>query len=393
MCKVFDEALPVLGAVGGTLIGGPVGGAIGAGLGGAVGSYTQNHNFGDAALSGAVSGGTSYLGGALGAGLGAAGATAAPGTLAGATAVGDTAAPELMGLGTTSANGLEGLGGATPGWGGASGALSGAAGGSSDGMGGVTGSPTDASAGTGVTVGSPIDSANTTGLYGSPLSSGAPSANPSAVSSMAQTGSGAPMGYDGGSVGQSIEGSQAAPQPGGLQSMYGNPDGSTTGSGAPQGFGGAGGQATNVAPPPQTLGGLGGSGIQGSDVLNLGKVGMDYLGQMRQQNSQNNYANSIKDIFSPTGAYATQMQQTLARQDAAAGRNSQGGTRAVQLAAALAGKQADALGGAGYRASATATPSMNALNGIFNTFSSPQGMQSANRLGSAAFNGLSNLFN
>jgi hypothetical protein len=127
-------------------------------------------------------------------------------------------------------------------------------------------------------------------------------------------------------------------------------------------------------------------------LFKLANSGVNAWQQLQQGHAQSNYANSIKDIFSPTGAYANQMAQTLARQDAAAGRNSQYGTRSVQLAAALAQAQANALGNSNYARAATATPNMNALNGLFANFSSPQAMQGLYNLGSAGFNGLSNLF-
>jgi hypothetical protein len=46
--------------------------------------------------------------------------------------------------------------------------------------------------------------------------------------------------------------------------------------------------------------------------------------------------NNLQGMYSPNSAYAQQMQQALDRQDAASGRRSQYGTRAVQLQAALA---------------------------------------------------------
>jgi hypothetical protein len=128
------------------------------------------------------------------------------------------------------------------------------------------------------------------------------------------------------------------------------------------------------------------------DLMKLANSGLNAYQQYRQQGAQNAYAGQIQNLFSPTSPYAQQMQQTLARQDAAAGRNSQYGTRATQLAAALTQAQANALGNSNYYHAATATPGANLLNGLFTNFGSPQGMQSLYRLGSGAFNGLSSLF-
>lgn len=216
----------------------------------------------------------------------------------------------------------------------------------------------------------------------------------------ATTGSGAPMGFD---QAAAMQGGQpaatgASAGPGNITDMFGSSatPSATTGSGAPYGFGGEGGQAANVSPvSSQANGGwannIGGSGLNLNDVMRLGSTVQNFWQQRQAASQANNYANSIKDIYSPNGAYAQQMQQTLARQDAAAGRNSQGGTRAVQLAAALANSQAQALGGNNY-AKAAQNIGTSALNGLFQNFASPQGVASAGRLGSAAFNGLSSLF-
>lgn len=406
MCGILDDALPAIGAVVGGLLTSESGGwgaAIGAGLGGATDSYVQNHNFGDAFKTGAIDAGTAELGSGLAQGLGSLGTAAtSSGTAAGSAgstvgSLGDTAAPELQTLGSSSASGLQGLGNTDIQ--GMAGSLGGVGGGSA-GTGATTGSGAPMGYGGGdanlSTVMGPGNAGAATTGTGSPLTG--PTANPSALSSMAQTGSGAPMGYDGG-TGSTLEGAQAAgPQSGagGVQAAMGGYGGDgTTGSGAPMGFGGAGGQATNVAvggEPSAGLGGMFGTGLNAQDAMNIGKIGLGAYQQYGAQQKANDYANSIKDIYSPTGAYAQQMQQTLARTDAAAGRNSQGGTRAVQLAAALANGQASALGNSNYANAARYNGGANALNGIFNTFSSPQGAQSLQRIGTAGFNGLSSLF-
>lgn len=209
----------------------------------------------------------------------------------------------------------------------------------------------------------------------------------------------------------SLEGSQAlsngasastpgGPPPGGgnLSTMYGPEStaaGSPIGSSILGNTGGVGGAVQNGA---LGAGSSSGAGMNVSDLQSLFKLantGMNYYQQQRQQSAQNNYADSIKGLFSPTSPYAQQMQQTLARTDAAAGRNSQYGTRSVQLAAALAQAQANALGNSNYAKAATATPGANALNSLFSNFGNPQGIQQLQglyNLGTSGFNGLANLF-
>ena len=62
------------------------------------------------------------------------------------------------------------------------------------------------------------------------------------------------------------------------------------------------------------------------------KQAQDNQAMIEQQQRQ------LSDMYSPNSPYAQQLQQTLARKDAASGRNSQYGTRAVQLQAMLADK-------------------------------------------------------
>jgi hypothetical protein len=72
-----------------------------------------------------------------------------------------------------------------------------------------------------------------------------------------------------------------------------------------------------------------------------------YMGN-KQTGQYNDVINQINGLFAPDSAYAKQMEQALARKDAAAGRNSQYGTRAVELAAALTKDKANALLSSGY---------------------------------------------
>lgn len=87
-----------------------------------------------------------------------------------------------------------------------------------------------------------------------------------------------------------------------------------------------------------TLGGA----LQGLGGLYAGYQGMKQAKQLQQNASQNNQTLQsqmvgLKDMYSPNSPYAQQLAQQLARKDAAAGRNSQYGPRAVELQARLAG--------------------------------------------------------
>lgn len=137
----------------------------------------------------------------------------------------------------------------------------------------------------------------------------------------------------------------------------------------------------------------GGGGIgQLSPWLGLAKAGLGAYQQYAQQQAQNAYKNQIGNIFSPNGAYAQQMQSNIARQYAAMGRNAEVGPQQVQLAAALAQAQAQALGGANYGRAALTTPGASMLNSLFSTAVNPQYAPGLANLGSSAWNGLQNLF-
>ena len=75
--------------------------------------------------------------------------------------------------------------------------------------------------------------------------------------------------------------------------------------------------------------------------------GNAYMGN-KQAGQYDDVISQINQLFAPDSPYAKQMQQTLARKDAAAGRNSQYGDRAVQLAAALTQAKSNALTSPGY---------------------------------------------
>lgn len=206
----------------------------------------------------------------------------------------------------------------------------------------------------------------------------------------------------------SIEGGQAAPgasqmgasgpggQPGAnLSAMYG-PD--STAAQSPMGT--ALGQSTSGVGGAVQNGALGagsgtGAGMNVSDLqslFNLAKSGYGAYQQWHQGQQAQDYMGSLKGLFSPNSPYAQQMSQTLGRQDAAAGRNSQYGTRSVQLAAALAQAQANVMGGNNYAAAANNANKGNIGNSLFSNFSDPKQLQSLYNLGSSGFNSLASLF-
>jgi hypothetical protein len=249
--------------------------------------------------------------------------------------------------------------------------------------------------GTGIT--SPMASPNPTSPIGSNVMEGSQAANATDMSA------------GGGVNGASLEGSQAATSgtgPSNLAALYG-PD--STAAGSPMGQGIANSASTGMPGVNDVQYGALGEGAtsgaskgMGDDLsslygqvspwMKLANAGLGAYQQYARQNAMDNYTNQINQMYSPNSPYAQQMQQTLARQDAANGRNSQYGTRATQLAAALTEARTRALTSNPYFSASTATPGASMLNGLFANFGSPQGMQALGQIGSSTFNGLSSLF-
>jgi len=113
------------------------------------------------------------------------------------------------------------------------------------------------------------------------------------------------------------------------------------GQGSPMAAGIASAQAAGNA-PGQAVGG--GGGTNWGQVAGQLYGGYQRLGQANQlaQNSQQtqqalqSQMSGLQNMYAPDSPYAKQLAQQLARQDAKAGRNSQYGTRAVELQARLA---------------------------------------------------------
>ena len=497
MCGILDDVLPVLGSIGGFLIGGPWGAAAGGALGGTLSEGFQTHWNPEATLIGAATGGAGgyFGGGSLGTALENLGANAvgpasqgfatdlasnvAPTTLGGleSAAGGSSLFGPLAGTGTAIGGAADALGGGGLGMAGGD-ALSGVTGnmdylgglgGGTQGTGlGIQGTPaatadlsgvtaattptTGANYAQGITPGNPTSTLGSTQANGvtttpmaSPIGSNVMEGS-QAASAGAQTGT--PTAASGG--GLSLEGGQAAGVPGGdqgaLAAMYGptsTAPGSTVGQGIANtgvevpGAGnvqfGALGEGTSAAPgslgdnvatdiPGQSIGanydaaansaaqgggwqnvlsqlfsGGGAGEAQGqvgqlSPWLGLAKSGLGAYQQYAQQQANNRYVNQIGQIFCPSGPYAQQMQSNIARQYASRGKNAEIGPQQVQLAAALAQAQAQAMGGANYARAATATPGASMLNSLFSTAVNPQYAPGLAQLGSSAWNGLQNLF-
>jgi hypothetical protein len=120
----------------------------------------------------------------------------------------------------------------------------------------------------------------------------------------------------------------------------GGSSGGTIGGGGFGGYGSGGGMGA--------FGSMGGSvgGNIGASGSTSGGNGMDYgnlaagLGSMYLANKGaqgvKTQINNLNSLYAPNSPYAQQMQKALERQDAASGRRSQYGTRAVELQARLA---------------------------------------------------------
>ena len=83
--------------------------------------------------------------------------------------------------------------------------------------------------------------------------------------------------------------------------------------------------------------GTAGSIVGGLGSLYLGNQVAGGLGQTNQ--TINDQIGTLSTMYGPNSPYAQQLKQALARKDAAAGRNSQYGTREVELQARLAALQ------------------------------------------------------
>lgn len=167
---------------------------------------------------------------------------------------------------------------------------------------------------------------------------------------------------------------------------------------------GLGGAAAAGGASAASSGGPWGSFLQ-SLTGSAGKAGGSLLSQLlttagnayegnKQAGQYGDVINTINNLYSPDSPYAKQMQQTLARKDAAAGRNSQYGSRAVELAAALTQAKSNALTSPGYgnllgqRVTGQNIP----INGLLAMLGSGAGQDLITKAGGATTDWLGKLF-
>jgi len=169
-------------------------------------------------------------------------------------------------------------------------------------------------------------------------------------------------------------------------------NGSGSGSG---GSGGGSGGSTWDQFLQGLSGGSGGSTDWGSILNSLGTGYAAYEAGKKADNAYTNQINSINGLYAPDSAYAKQMEQTLARKDAAAGRNSQYGTRAVELAANLTDSKSKAINSANY--TNLMAGKINAQNqfpaSLVSLMQGKGGQQALSGLGGAIGSGVSSGYN
>lgn len=188
---------------------------------------------------------------------------------------------------------------------------------------------------------------------------------------------------------------------GGVSSAYGAGSGWGGDTLSAMGMGGTGGGAAAGA-----AGGSPWDSFLGSITKNVGgRVGGNLLSQLisaggnaymgnKQAGQYGDVINQINQLYSPNSPYAKQMQQTLARKDAAAGRNSQYGSRAVELAAALTQAQSNALTSPGYGnlLGQRGTNQNSIINGLLAVLGSGAGQDLISHAGGNIGNYLSKFF-
>lgn len=315
----------------------------------------------------------------------------------GAGGLGIAGGSSLGGLGSTGGTYLSGLGGSTT---------------SGTGLGSMSNTAASMPS-------SPVDmGGGGTSMEGAQASMPAGASNPMAAGAVGPSaGSQAPMGGDLSSLFGPTSTSAYSPMGSAVGDSTGGITNGVTPFGASLGQGGVGsGLATDV--PGQSIGdnysaaanssdqGGGGGFMNGlnsflnaaggnngttggiQNLFKLGQQGLSAYQQYQKGQAASNYAKSIRDIYSPTGAYAQQMKDTIGRQYAAQGRRGETSPQAVQLAAQLASSQAQAMGGSNYANAAQNTSGANALNGLFGIADTEAGK---NLIG-AGYQGLSNLF-
>lgn len=111
---------------------------------------------------------------------------------------------------------------------------------------------------------------------------------------------------------------------------------------SPEGGGGGGSgsreQASSLMDNPiiSSIGGFINSAGGAKNLIDMGGNLFGIYDSIRRRNEARKMANSLSSMFGPNSAYSKQLQQSLSRRDAAAGRRSQYGPRNVELQARLA---------------------------------------------------------
>jgi len=141
-----------------------------------------------------------------------------------------------------------------------------------------------------------------------------------------------------------------------------------------------------------TSGSGGGSG--GNPLSQLIGAGLTAYQGNKGAKQYENVINEINNLYGTDSPYAKQMKQAMERKDAAAGRNSQYGDRAVQLAAALTQAKSNALLSPGYQGMIgnRITQQNQPTNALSALFGSGAGQNLITQAGNAIGNGVNQYF-
>jgi len=177
------------------------------------------------------------------------------------------------------------------------------------------------------------------------------------------------------------------------------------GQGSPMAAGIASAQNAGNTTGPSAAGGGGTNWGQLAGTLYGGYQANKQANQLAQNSQQTQQAlqsqmSGLQNMYAPDSPYAKQLAQQLARQDAKAGRNSQYGTRAVELQARLAAMAptvANSMSSLGQSSNLTNTQAQTAnqnrqvVQGQF--LAQLLGNKGVQGLGQQAYSGLKNLYN
>lgn len=138
------------------------------------------------------------------------------------------------------------------------------------------------------------------------------------------------------------------------------------------------------------------SGLPGLGNLLGGLLGgnVDHIKAQQDADWWKSQLDTLQGMYKPGTPEADLMESKMRAKDAAAGRNSQYGIRATDLAAQLADKRANIMTSAGYQnmANAYRNRSSQDLNGLFSAMGQAGGLGNIGSLISQGYNGISSLF-